>query len=289
MHKQTINQTINQDVRNKRLGESRAMRHSSILTLSPLSLSLAASSGSNGGDAGGGGDHLQDIRASTSTGSKAVATAAALAAGNNRLQGLFGVGGGAAASASAIDAKGGAKGVGGAGGGASSSSAAAVGKIASWVVAAPDDLAKCIVEHQYAPAVALVLRVRVYVDSVKGIISSSSSSGPSIAADGSLSLGEIVRRVEERSAHLASALVRSVSELPNSNVWGAEEQKTRLRLLISLGQHALAAQGFSSSQVDIVRRVMRDVEASGDPRSYTTAISKLFFSSLGKACSTFLG
>lgn len=66
------------------------------------------------------------------------------------------------------------------------------------------------------------------------------------------------------------------------------EQRKRLRLLISLGYSDMAAEGFAASQVDVIRRALRYVEAAGDTEIYTSELAKVFFYHLDDACRHFL-
>jgi hypothetical protein len=56
-----------------------------------------------------------------------------------------------------------------------------------------------------------------------------------------------------------------LQQLSSSELFGAAEQTKRLKLLISLGHSALAAQGFATGRKDVIRKALRYVEASGDP------------------------
>ena len=141
--------------------------------------------------------------------------------------------------------------------------------VTPWVLQAPDDLASFIVEQQYHHAVSLVLKLRGYVNG------QGSSAG---AASGVIA--DIVRRVEDRASQLAQILHRSLPAIPQSLLWGEEEQKKRIRWLIQLGHPALAADGFSKSQADLLKRCVRTVEATGDPKRYSSDISHAFYSLL---------
>lgn len=50
----------------------------------------------------------------------------------------------------------------------------------------------------------------------------------------------------------------------------------------------MAAEGFSLSKAGIVSRVIRNVEATGDPVGYTTDLTKLFFADMREASVSFL-
>lgn len=66
------------------------------------------------------------------------------------------------------------------------------------------------------------------------------------------------------------------------------EQTKRLRLLIALGHSEKAAEGFSNSRKDVIRKALRYVEASGDPEAYTAELSRVFFLHLHQACEAFM-
>ena len=48
-------------------------------------------------------------------------------------------------------------------------------------------------------------------------------------------------------------------------------------MLISLGHYSLAADSFSKSSMDVVKRVSRDVEDSGDPVAFVSDLSEAFY------------
>lgn len=153
-------------------------------------------------------------------------------------------------------------------------SATAGVNLAPWVVQAPDDLAKLIVEQQYQHAVSLVLKLRGYVEGQNAGGGGHMDVGPGSA------MGDVIRRVEDRASQLATILHKSLPQIPQSPLWGEEEQRKRMRWLIQLGHPALAADGFSRCQMDLMRRCVRAVEASGDPKRYTVDVSRTFYSML---------
>ena len=65
--------------------------------------------------------------------------------------------------------------------------------------------------------------------------------------------------------------------MPPSQIWGLKEQRKRLKMLISLGHYSLAADSFSKSSMDVVKRVSRDVEDSGDPVAFVSDLSEAFY------------
>ena len=145
--------------------------------------------------------------------------------------------------------------------------------ITPWILSAPDDLGSLIVEQQYMQAVSVVLKMRGYVNSVK------SNTHHTDLTPGSI-VGDLVRRVEERAKHLATILHRSLPSIPHSPLWGEEEQKKRVRWLLQLGHPLPAADGFARAQMNLMKCVLRSVEASGDPRQYATEISHTFYALL---------
>jgi hypothetical protein len=77
------------------------------------------------------------------------------------------------------------------------------------------------------------------------------------------------------SPHHSLCVCVSVSvscQLPSSELFGAAEQTKRLKLLITLGHSALAAQGFATGRKDVIRKALRYVEASGDPAVSTVPL-----------------
>ena len=123
----------------------------------------------------------------------------------------------------------------------------------SWVLNTPRDIDCLIVEQQYSKAVNLVMRSLSYIDSVKVV---------GVGSDNSTT--QITDAIQSKSLVLAQTLKDSLGKLSNSDLFGAAEQTKRLKLLITLGHSALAAQGFASGRKDVIRKALRFVEASGD-------------------------
>ena len=94
--------------------------------------------------------------------------------------------------------------------------------------------------------------------------------------------------VDEMGLEMAHTLMQSIIDLPNSHIWGAAEQRRRLKILISLGYYDLAAEAFSHASDDIINAVLTDVEASGDTRTYILDLSKAFFTSFQTVTENFL-
>ena len=116
-----------------------------------------------------------------------------------------------------------------------------------WLVKAPEELAQFIVEQQYAKAVVIVLKTRAYVNTISEEVKASmsrshtGSSGNStlpanknyrnpaaanqaaeIAAQAqqaqTQALVEVLHRVDDLCAHLATTIRKSVLNLPTSSV-----------------------------------------------------------------------
>jgi len=149
--------------------------------------------------------------------------------------------------------------------------------IPSWVLKAPDDLARNTIERQYYQAVGTVINAKKYYETAKTTVD------PVITQK----LQDIMRRIDERADHLANTLKKSVIDIPSSFLWGEEEIRNKLKLLIGLGRHGMAAEAFALAQKDIIRRVLRNVEASGDPFTYTSDLTKSFFSTLIETSESF--
>ncbi len=179
-----------------------------------------------------------------------------------------------------------------------------------WMSHAPHDMDNLIVERSYSAAVKLVMRVRQYADvwdvkfardrdayktakergetenmmSLHGL----SKEERNAAVSKQNKVVKIVELIETKQQTLAHTLMDSMKELPHSPIWGMEEQRRRLRLLITLGYHPLAAEAFSKSRMNIIQVVLRDVEASGDPKIYITDICKGFYHSMLDVTLSFL-
>mmetsp|Transcript_165 Transcript_165/g.289 ORF Transcript_165/g.289 Transcript_165/m.289 type:complete len:830 (+) Transcript_165:163-2652(+) len=149
--------------------------------------------------------------------------------------------------------------------------------IPAWVRGAPAEVDRLIVEQQYQQAVGIIKRTFVFLDSVKDI-----------GLDDRPGEESIQDKMRRRSVHLAEVLRDSLSKLPNSELWGVAEQTKRLQLLVTLGHSDIAAQGFSTSRKDVIRKTLRYVEASGDAEAFTAELSRVFFMHLREACKSFI-
>ena len=160
-------------------------------------------------------------------------------------------------------------------------------KLPGWLTKASEELAKYIVEQQYAKAVQIVLKTRSYAE----VVATSGSAGSGGIAMNTEMIGavnDVLKSVNERSIHLADTIKKSLLNLPNSQLWGSAEQHKRLKLLISLGEFHMAADGFSLSKVIGIKKALRNVEFSGDTLQYTAELSRNFFKVLMESSSSFL-
>ncbi len=182
--------------------------------------------------------------------------------------------------------------------------------IPDWFTRAPVDLTNLIIEKSYSAAVKLVCRVRDYASAwgvqymqEKDAYKEAKRQGLDEQALGLQGLSrderkaavskqnkvtDIVASIEAKQLHFARTLKDSIIALPHSPIWGIDEQRKRLKMLITLGHFALAAEAFSKSRMDIIETVLRDVEASGDPKIYIADISKGFYVSMLDVSLTFL-
>jgi hypothetical protein len=133
-------------------------------------------------------------------------------------------------------------------------------------------------EQQFQEATLLILEFRDYVSSVNGVFDASPPSP----------LGIIIQEVQDKSNQLAHILRKSLNHLPPSKVWGYEEKKNRMKMLILLGQPMLAAEGFAINQENSIQKIYRMVEASGDNLEYISKLTKKFFHLIIENSQTFL-
>jgi len=182
--------------------------------------------------------------------------------------------------------------------------------VPDWLPRAPDELSRLIIERSYSAAVKLVVRIREYgaqwettYTRDKGLYKEAKERGESedllslhglskderkAAVNKQNKVMKVVESIEAKQLHLAHTLMSSMVDLPHSPIWGMEEQRKRLRMLITLGHHNLAAEAFSKSRMNIIQVVLRDVEASGDPKVYITDICKGFYGSMLDVTMSFL-
>jgi hypothetical protein len=190
------------------------------------------------------------------------------------------------------------------------SSSADPNAIPEWLIRAPDELTHLIIEKSYHSAVKIVNKVRDYMcawkiqytrekeaykdakeqklDEQALGLQGLSRDERKAAVNKQNKVKEVFESIEAKQLHLAYTLKDSVINLPHSAIWGVEEQRKRLKMLISLGHYAIAAEAFSKSRTDIIHLVLRDVEASGDPKIYIADISKGFYVGMLDVTITFL-
>jgi len=182
--------------------------------------------------------------------------------------------------------------------------------VPDWLSRAPDELSRLIIERSYSAAVKLVVRIREYSTgwaatfardretykeargrgetedllSLHGL----SKEERKAAVNKQNTVVKVAESIELKQQHLARTLMASMVELPHSPIWGMDEQRKRLRMMITLGHHSLAAEAFSKSRMNIIQVVLRDVEASGDPKVYITDICKGFYNSMLDVTMSFL-
>jgi len=145
-------------------------------------------------------------------------------------------------------------------------------KLPDWFSDSPNDLDRFTVEQRFHEAIALVKKAKIYSSAnkeLKGVRS-------------------IIQQMSKLTEALAVKLKRSVAKIPNTTIWGTQEIFRRLKLLVDLGYKKDAAELFSLTQVDVIRRELRLVKASGDAVSYTSELSKGFFRALNKAVAKYI-
>ena len=182
--------------------------------------------------------------------------------------------------------------------------------VPGWFEKASDDLTNSIIEKAYTSAVKLICRVRDYGTAWKVQYEREKEAYKDAKAQGldedalalqGLSRDErrdavgkqnvvksVLALVEAKASHFSRILTDSIVNLPHSTIWGIAEQRKRLKMLIALGHYALAAEAFSKSRMDILQTVLRDVEASGDPKIYISDVAKGFYQGLLDVTMTFL-
>ena len=80
--------------------------------------------------------------------------------------------------------------------------------VPAWVLRAPDDLSRLIIEQRFSQAANLAVKAKAFVASVKDIIDLSPKSP----------MADVVKKVDEREKLLANTILKSLSKLPNSPV-----------------------------------------------------------------------
>lgn len=140
-------------------------------------------------------------------------------------------------------------------------------RLPDWFSDAPNDLERYTVEQRFQEAITLVKKSRLY----------------SMANKELKSVRSVIQQINKLAEVLAAKLKRSIAKIPNTSIWGTQEIFHRLKLLVDLGYKADAAELFSLTQVDVIRRELRRVKASGDAVSYASDLSKGFFRALNRA------
>lgn len=151
--------------------------------------------------------------------------------------------------------------------------------IPPWLIDAPHELAANVIEHEYDKAVERVLHTRKYIEQEK-----KSAKG----ATHSELKDEIYEKIEKRASHLAIELQRSLLDISCSSLWGRDEVKHRLTLLITMGEYSLAAEGFFRSQNGVLKSVLNGTTRSGDIATYVSDVTMFFFESIVDTCQSFL-
>lgn len=148
--------------------------------------------------------------------------------------------------------------------------------IHTWLINVSNKLSRLIIEQKYGQAVQVIIKVRKYYENLNENNNHDKN------------IDFIYKNVEKICIDLSKILSTSLSELPHSTLWGEEEFRYRLKLLIVLGKYKLAAEGFSKSQFDVIKKVLNKVETSGDSVIYTTDLTQSFFNTMTNAGSSFL-
>eukprot|EP00981_Chlorochromonas_danica_P010423 scaffold3227_cov188-Ochromonas_danica.AAC.9 len=150
-----------------------------------------------------------------------------------------------------------------------------------WLAKAADELAQYIVEQQYEKAVAIVLKVRSYAANLE------TSGSNRFQQQSYPQLRKVMDMINGRGEHLAQTIQKSLLSLPHSPLWGSVEQVKRLKLLVSLGELSMAAEGFALLQHQEMQRALCSVEGGADVVVYGQALSRAFFQALHTSLLTF--
>lgn len=187
-------------------------------------------------------------------------------------------------------------------------------KVPVWFREAPENFSILCVEKKHTAAVTLLLKVREYKSRIASMnstlisnaedssevnitntsIENNNNDSTNMSDDEDMNLflirriNEICRIMDGKGLQFAFSIKDSIYSLPNSSIWGSEEQRRRLKMLITLGYFDVAAEAFSYASNDIIRGVLKDVEASGDTQTYITDLSKAFYTSLHEVTVSFL-
>jgi hypothetical protein len=138
----------------------------------------------------------------------------------------------------------------------------------------PGLFCRYIVEQQYQKAVSIVLKTRSYVDSLDRHTTSAQAQ-------------KVLGIVNSRCEHLAQTIQTSLLSLPNSPLWGSMEQFKRLKLLVSLGELRMAAEGFAAIKRTTMQRALHAIDITSDTMQYCREVSRSFYVELSQAVHAF--
>lgn len=148
-----------------------------------------------------------------------------------------------------------------------------------WLLKSPDNLANQMIEHEYDNAVDIVLRSRKYQKAEKESLPKTFLESPN---------QELYNLIENKAKHLAESLRSSLPYLANSSLWGLDELKNRLGLLLLLGEYTMAVEGFFQSHLQVLSKSINNTGSSGDILNYITDLTQLFFEEVMGTCQSFL-
>ena len=115
-----------------------------------------------------------------------------------------------------------------------------------WLLSAPSDIPRLSVEKRFPDAVALILRCRVSIRSI--VESAEAGKGDHLLKQRA---EEALDLVEREVPAVVQGILKALSRLPISPLFGSESQFRLLRLLVALGEdnYSQAVQGFAILQV----------------------------------------
>lgn len=148
-----------------------------------------------------------------------------------------------------------------------------------WLLKSPDNLANQMIEHEYENAVDIVIRSRKYQKAEKESLPKSFLESPN---------QELYDIIDNKAKHLAESLRSSLPYLANSSLWGLDELKNRLGLLLLLGEYTVAVEGFFQSHLQVLSKSINNTGSSGDILNYITDLTQLFFEEVMGTCQSFL-
>ncbi len=148
-----------------------------------------------------------------------------------------------------------------------------------WLLKSPDNLANQMIEHEYENAVDIVIRSRKCQKVEKESLPKSFLESPN---------QELYDIIDNKAKHLAESLRSSLPYLANSSLWGLDELKNRLGLLLLLGEYTMAVEGFFQSHLQVLSKSINNTGSSGDILHYITDLTQLFFEEVMGTCQSFL-